>query len=193
VALLAGGAATRLPGKLSLPIAGEPMLARAFRRLTASGRPCVVSAKSPLPLELAAVIRAPVILDEFEDAGPLGGLVSAAAAVRTPLMFAAAGDLPQLSTAFIDALLAEYDRLVREGERPEALVPFWPSGMAEPLAALYDAQALAVAGRRAIEAGTRKVMTALSGLRLVPYPVRAEDEAALANVNTPADYEAHRR
>jgi molybdopterin-guanine dinucleotide biosynthesis protein A len=193
VVLLAGGAATRLPGKLGLPIAGEPMLARAYRRLTEGGRPCIVSARAPLEPRLAALIPAPVVLDEFDDAGPLGGLVSAAASVRTPLLFAAAGDLPQIGAAFVDALEDEYDRLCTAGDAPEALVPTWPSGRSEPLAALYDARALARAGRLALHAGTRKVMTALDGLRLARYAVRAEDEPALANVNSPADYETHKQ
>jgi molybdopterin-guanine dinucleotide biosynthesis protein A len=193
VVLLAGGSATRLPGKLLLPVDGEPMAVRAYRRLSHGGRPLIVSARGPLPPELAAVITAPLVIDEFEDAGPLGGMVSAAAHVSTPLLFAAAGDLPQMDAAFIDALETAYDRVAASGTPPEAVVPRWPDGKDEPLAALYEARALERAGRAALAAGTRKVMAALAGLRLASYAVRAEDEAKLANVNTSADYEAHRR
>jgi molybdopterin-guanine dinucleotide biosynthesis protein A len=194
IVLLAGGSATRLPGKLSLPVDGEPMLVRVFRRLQGSGgRPLVVSSRTPLEASFRDVIRAPVVLDDYDNAGPLGGLVSAAARVATPLLFAAAGDLPNIDCAFVDRLEAEYARLGGAGETPEAIVPRWTDGTLEPLAALYDVNALASSGARALAAGRKRVTAALEGLRVAYFPVGVEHEAQLANVNTPEDYAAHRR
>src|SRR5437879_5620761 len=118
IVLLAGGRATRLPGKLGLPVGDEPMLARVFRRLTSDGRACVISARTALEPELAATVRAPLVLDEYEDVGPLGGLVSAAGNVKTPLLFAAAGDMPWIDAHFVDQLEREFGRLDAAGERP---------------------------------------------------------------------------
>jgi molybdopterin-guanine dinucleotide biosynthesis protein A len=191
--LLAGGLATRLPGKLTMPVGGEPMLVRVYRRLTSLGRTCIISSRAPLEAALASSIAAPVVVDEYEDAGPLGGLVSAATRVRTPLFFAAAGDLPNIEAAFVDELEREYDRLVSAGDTPEAIVPTWPDGKREPLAALYDAGAFARAGRRALESGRRRVTAALDDMRVAAFAVMPEDEARLANVNTPDDYAAHGR
>ena len=194
IVLLAGGAATRLPGKLSLPVGDEPMLVRVYRRLTAGGRPCIVSARWPLDDErLASALDAPVVLDEIADAGPLAGMTASAAAAQTPLVFVAAGDLPGLDATFVDALERAYDVASDVGAPPDAVIPVWQDGKAEPLASLYDANSLASAGRAALDAGTRKVMGALSGLRIVHFRIRPEDEAALVNVNTPADYEAYRK
>jgi molybdenum cofactor guanylyltransferase len=193
IVLLAGGLATRLPGKLTLPVRGEPMLVRVYRRLTSHGRTCIVSSRAPLDAALVSSIAAPVVVDDYEDAGPLGGLVSAATRVRTPLFFAAAGDLPNIDAAFVDELEREYDRLITVGDAPEAVVPVWPDGKREPLAALYDAVAFARAGRRALEGGRRRVTAALDDMRVALYAVRPEDEARLANVNTPDDYAAHGR
>ena len=156
IVLLAGGQATRLPGKLALPVAGEPMLARVYRRLTERGHPCLVSSRAPLDPTLFSSIRANTVVDEYEDAGPLGGLVSAVAAVRTPLFFAAAGDLPDLDSTFIERLVVEYDRFAHAGDAPKAVVPAWPDGKLEPLAALYDTAAFALrAGKRWMRAGAR--------------------------------------
>src|ERR1700737_478967 len=104
IVLLAGGKATRLPGKLSRAIGDEPMIVRVYRRLTSSGRPCIVSVREPLPAALAQHIPAPTVEDRHGDVGPLGALASAAVQVRTPLLFAAAADLPNLDAGVVDAL-----------------------------------------------------------------------------------------
>ena len=192
VVLFAGGAATRLPGKLTLPVHGEAMLARVYRRVVDGRRPCVVSARSPLDPMLAEKIRAPVVLDEHGDVGPLGALVTVAATLATTLLFAAAGDLPELDAAFVDDLEAEYDRAGAGTDPPEAVVPRWPDGSIEPLAALYDARAAARAGAAALAAGRRRMSEMLDGLRVRHFAVRPQDEARLVNVNTPPDYEAYR-
>lgn len=192
IVLLAGGAATRLPGKLSLPIDGESMLARVYRRVVAGRRPCIVSARVPLEIDVARTIPAPVALDDRGDAGPLGGLVTAASMVSTPLLFAAAGDLPGLDAAFVDDLEAEFDRASIEGIVPEAVVPRWTDGRLEPLAALYDARAVASAGASALEAGRRRVSAALDVLRVRHFTVRLQDEPRLVNVNTKTEFDAYR-
>jgi len=193
IVLLAGGRATRLPGKLTLPIDGEPMLARVYRRLADGARPIVISARAPLEASLAAAIDAPVVLDECGDVGPLGGLVSAAMRVQTPLLFVAAGDLPNIDTALVDDLEAEYDRVAATAPPPEAIVPKWTQDEVEPLAALYQTAPLARAGRRALDEGERRVTAVLPRLRVVWFALGAQDEARLSNVNTPADYAAFDR
>ena len=192
IVLFAGGAATRLPGKLALPVHGEAMLARVYRRVVDGRRPCVVSARAPLDEQLAATIHAPVVLDRHGEAGPLGALVTVAATLTTPLLFAAAGDLPELDAAFVDDLEAEYDRAGAASDLPEAVVPRWPDGSLEPLAALYDARAAARAGATALAAGGRRMSAMLDGLRVRHFAVRPQDGARLVNVNTPPDYEAYR-
>jgi molybdopterin-guanine dinucleotide biosynthesis protein A len=187
VVLLAGGPATRLPGKLALDVDGEPMLVRVYRRLTLTGWPCVISARAPLGARMPGDASYEVALDDVPDGGPLVGLRNAADLVRTPLMFAAAADLPNLSVAFASRLLAAYD--AAGARAPHAVLPTWPDGKVEPLAALYDTQAYARGAAAALAAGRRKVTAALDGLEVLAYPVRSEDEDALLNVNTPQDYE----
>lgn len=186
VVLLAGGPATRLPGKLGLDVDGEPMLVRAYRRLTLTGWPCVISVRAPLAAPMPGDAPYQVALDDVPNGGPLAGLRAAAGLVRTPLMFAAAADLPNLSAAFAVKLIAAYDGV--QPREPDAVLPTWPDGKVEPLAALYDTQAYARGAAAALAAGRRKVTAALDGLDVLAYAVRSEDEIALLNVNTPQDY-----
>jgi len=165
------------------------MLARVYRRLTSTGRPCIVSSREPLDAALGKSIGAPVVVDEYEGVGPLGGLASAAPRVATPLTFVSAGDMPDIDAEFIDALESEFDRHARAGTRPDAVIPHWGEDKFEPLAALYDTRALALAARSALDRGVRKVMDAFAALRVARYEIRREDEAKLRNVNTAADYE----
>lgn len=191
IVLLAGGSATRLPGKLSLPIQGEPMLVRVYRRLDDGRRPFVVSARGRLDDALAAAIDAPVVLDDRGDVGPLGAIVTVATRLTTPLFFAAAGDLPELDAAFVDDLESAYDRQAEAGHSPEAVVPVWPSGDLEPLAALYETKAAAHAGSEALASGQKRVSAMIERLRVLHFHVRPQDEPRLANVNTRPDYDAY--
>ena len=187
---MAGGPATRLPGKLALDVSGEPMLMRALRRLTEPGWACVISVRTPLSVPLTSAENAAdweTAVDEIADGGPLGGLCSAARRARTPLLFAAAGDLPNLSAEFASDLLAAYH--AARPREPAAVLPTWPDGHVEPLAALYDRDALVRGATAALAAGKRKVTAALDGLDVLAYPIRPADEEALLNVNTPQDYE----
>jgi len=166
------------------------MLVRVYRRLSGGGRPIIVSAREALPAEVAALIDAPLVLDACGDAGPLGALVSAASAVRTPLLFAAAGDAPNLEAPFVDALERAYDQARVAGPTPVAILPTWPDGAVEPLAALYDTAAFLEGARTALDGGERKVTAAIDAARTRPYPLRHEDAEMLRNVNTPLDLEA---
>jgi molybdopterin-guanine dinucleotide biosynthesis protein A len=188
IIVLGGGLATRLPGKLALPIDGVPMLARVLRALSSTGAPCLLAANAPLPDDVAAQISVPIVYDEHPGEGPLAALATAAAAVRTPFFFAAAGDMPGIDAAFVTRVIAA----AKEAEWPDATVPMRDDNSLEPLAALYKVGPWLAAARNALAAGRRNVTAALDGLRTVRYRIVPEDEPALANVNTPADYERHR-
>ena len=185
IVVLAGGSATRLPGKLALPIDGEPMLARVLRALSFTGAPCVVAASGTLAEELIARIGVPIVFDEHPGEGPLAALVSAAATVRTPYMFAAAGDMPGIDAPFVARVVAS----AKAADWPDAVVPMRADGTIEPLAALYKVEPWLTTAREQLAQGRRNVTSALEGLRVAHYAVVPEDEAALANINTPSDYE----
>jgi len=187
IVLLAGGKATRLPGKLTRTIGDEPMIVRVYRRLTTGGRPCIVSVREPLPAAVAQHITAPIVEDTHGDVGPLGALASAAAHVRTPLLFAAAADLPNVDAGVIDALEELYRLEAQHSVAPDVILPRHPNGDVEPLAALYDTAALCASALRTLAQGRKKVTQALEGLRVTYYDVSAGNAAKFVNVNTADD------
>ena len=190
IVLLAGGKATRLPGKLTRTIGNEPMIVRVYRQLTGTGRPCIVSVREPLPAAIARRIAAQTVEDAHGDVGPLGALASAAAHVRTPLLFAAAGDLPNVDARVVDTLEERYRREAQRGRAPDVILPRHANGDVEPLAALYDTAALRASAERALAQGCNKVTKALEGLHVTYYDITSREAAKFVNVNTAEDLAA---
>jgi molybdenum cofactor guanylyltransferase len=189
IVLLAGGRATRFPGKLEHPVGGEPLLVSTYRRLTKKERPCVVSVRESPSAALRARLRATFVCDVYGDCGPLGGLASAASHVRTPLMFAVAADMARIDSDTIDELEHCYREAGENGPPPDAVIPRWPNGEIEPLAALYDASKFLRAATEALGRGQRKVAAAFAGLDVKYYDIASEQEERFCNINFPSDLE----
>jgi molybdopterin-guanine dinucleotide biosynthesis protein A len=185
VCILAGGEATRLPGKLALDVGDVPMLVRVYRNVS-PGRETWVSTKGALPPEIDAHLAAPAVVDRWSLRGPLSGLVSTMGMMRTPWVFAVAGDAPFVTGAFIDELAAH----VRADL--DAIVPQHEDGRKriEPLAALYRREAFVREGLAVLRSGEGMLRFVLDRLRTA-Y-VEVTDPRIFTNVNTPQDYAALR-
>ncbi len=184
VVLLAGGRATRLPGKLALDAGGVPLAVRAFANLAGTGaREVYVSLQGAPTDAIAAALDAPFVVDRRPDLGPLGGLLSTLPLMRAPRILAVAADAPYVDGAVADALLTAWDHTA------DACVPVHgDDDRLEPLAALYDRAAFLRAGWAALRAGQRSLRAVLQRLRVRRVPFA--DARAFLNVNTPADYDA---
>jgi molybdopterin-guanine dinucleotide biosynthesis protein A len=183
VVVLAGGEASRLPGKLLLDAGGVPLLVRVLGNLS-SGRETFVSCRGTFPARVDASIGAPLVVDRREGCGPLGGLVSTMARMASPFVFAVAGDAPLVPASLIDALEAQR----RPGD--EAVVPEHGEAgglRVEPLAALYDRVALLREGTALLRAGRYSMHGLLARLRT--RRVRVAGGRIFANVNTGAEYD----
>jgi molybdopterin-guanine dinucleotide biosynthesis protein A len=181
-ALLAGGRASRFPGKLALDAGGVPLVVRAFENLASAG-PCelYVSLQAPPGDAIAAALDAPFVVDRTADLGPLGGLLSTLPRMRAARVLAVAADAPFVDRAVAEALIAAWD-----GDT-DACVPVHGSDeRLEPLAALYSRAAFLRAGWAALRAGDRSLHGVLARLRV--RRVRFADARAFHNVNTPAGY-----
>ena len=185
VCILAGGEATRLPGKLALEVGDVPMLVRVYRNVS-PGRETWVSTKGALPPEIDAHLAAPAVIDRWSLRGPLAGLVSTMGMMPTPWIFAVAGDAPFVTSAFIDELATHV------GDDRDAIVPKHVDGREriEPLAALYRRDAFVREGIGVLRSGEGMLRLVLDRLRTAYVEVR--DPRIFANVNTPQDYEALR-
>ena len=187
IVVLAGGEATRLPGKLALDAGDVPMLARVFRNVS-PGRVTTLSCKAALPYELDRYIDAPVVVDRWPLRGPLSGLLSTMSELLAPWVFAVAGDAPFVDAAFIDRLEA----LLQPGD--EAVVPYRTvdgTRRIEPLAAIYAREAFLREGLPVLLSGAGALRAVID--RLNARFVEIDDERIFANVNTPADYDAVRK
>lgn len=182
VAILAGGEATRLPGKLALAAGEMPMIVRVFRNVSA-GRETYLSIKETFPPEIDALLPCPMVVDCWKLRGPLAGLLSTLTEMTSPFVFAVAGDAPFVDAAFIERLAHMWE----DGD--EAVVPLHTldgKEMLEPLAALYDRRAFLREGFDVLAAGKGALRAVIDRLRT--RMVRIEDPRIFTNVNTSADY-----
>jgi molybdopterin-guanine dinucleotide biosynthesis protein A len=185
VVILAGGEASRLPGKLALSAGDVPMLVRVYRNVS-PGRQTLISRRADFAPEVDALLPCKKIPDRWEVRGPLCGLLSAMEALQTPLVFAVAGDAPFVDAAFVDRLAAAW----QPGD--EAVVPMHERAERkrfEPLAALYERAAFLREGEKVLGA-EGSMHAVVERLNVRPYLIGNDEERIFTNVNTPQDYAA---
>lgn len=181
VVILAGGRATRFPGKLEREIDGVAMIVRVFRSF-ADRFDVIVSCASPLAEPIDVQLPCPRVYDRMPDGGPLGGMLSACEALQAHRLFVVAGDQPDVDASVFD----ELDAAWRDGD--EAAVPEHSGGI-EPLAALYDRRALLRVGTPALERGRKSVRSVLNDLSTRHVPTSPD---RFRNINTPSELEYRR-
>ena len=175
---------TRLPGKVLLPLAGEPMLTRLIERLRRVQRAdgivvaTTTNASDDPIAALCAQLGVPChrgsehdVLSRSADAARLHG---ADVVVRIT------SDCPLIDPALIDQVIAVYE----EGESDyvsNMLPPTWPYGMAVEV---FSAAALAQAHAEATQAAEREHVT--------PFIYWHPERYRLRNVASPVDLSQHR-
>lgn len=178
VVILAGGEATRLPGKLEIDAGGLPLILRAYRNVREAGS-VYVSARGSFPAEIDAALECPIIIDRWPRRGPLAALCSTLEHVREPRVFVTAADAPFVTAEVAAELCCLWEPGV------QAVVPVNAEGRLEPLCALYDRLALQQAANSVLREGSGGVAAAVERLR--SKRVRLSDERVFSNVNTAAD------
>ena len=168
-AILAGGRATRFDGrdKSALLVDGRTI------------REPQIEALAPLTDDLQIVMT-----DIVPGCGPLGGLHTALTAARHERLLLIAGDMPFVTTAFLDYLLsltAGADLVVPQSERGY-----------HPLCAVYTRACLEPAAARLADRRL-KMLDLVGSVRARVVPIEdvrrfGDPDRLLANVNTPADY-----
>jgi molybdopterin-guanine dinucleotide biosynthesis protein A len=118
--------------------------------------------------------------DVFPGCGPLGGIRTALTVTRADWNLVVACDMPEVEPAFLRGLL---DRAEAVGA--DCLLPAGESARPEPLCGVYHRRAL-VAIERALDAGVRKVLDGLAGVRL--EVLRVGGGRQFRNINTPEEW-----
>lgn len=175
--LLAGGNATRLPGKLERLVEGTPLIVRAHRTFAPTFN-VIVSQARPFSPQIESLLNCPRVLDRWPGRGPLNGMLSACQCLDSERLFVLAADLPHVGVRVLDALRDAW------ANDDEAVVPVHAGGI-EPLAGLYDRRALLREGLPNLLAGIVSVRGVVARLRTRHI---ALDAQVFANVNTPEDW-----
>jgi molybdenum cofactor guanylyltransferase len=178
--ILAGGLSSRMRSdKAALQYRGRSQLDRAFELASRHVARVFVSVRAD-QTEDPARAHKPLIVDSIEGEGPIIGIRSALAAHPHTAWLVLACDLPFLSDALLEHLLAERD--------PAVLATAYRSshdGLPEPLCAVWEPAAGAALAT--YEAGDgrcpRKFLMRHAARLLDPL-----DKRALDNVNTPEEY-----
>jgi molybdenum cofactor guanylyltransferase len=182
--VLAGGSSSRMQrDKAALEYEGQSQLTRAAQLLQRHVQQVFVSVRSAQaqdPLRKAW----PLIIDTVEGEGPIVGIRSALATHGDVAWLVIACDLPFLSDATLEHLIANRQPAAvatayrsAHDSLPEPLCAIWEPGAAAPLAA-YQAS-----GGRC----PRKFL-----IRAEAPLIDAVDAHALDNINTPQEYEQAR-
>src|SRR5690242_20007282 len=138
--------------KARLPFRGGS-LAGFVARTVADAADSVVLVGDPAEY---AEFSCPVIADLHPGEGPLGGILTALHHTSSDWNLVAACDMPGLSAEALRQILEAAER-----SGADALVPVGPSGVPEPLCAVYHRRSLPGL-EAAFAAGERKVTAALA-------------------------------
>jgi molybdopterin-guanine dinucleotide biosynthesis protein A len=178
--ILAGGSSSRMRrDKAALQYQGRKQIDRAFELASRHVAKVFLSVRADQKHDPVRSAK-PMIVDSALGHGPIVGIRSALAAYPEAAWLVLACDLPFLSDAVLERLLAERD--------PSALATAYRSasdGLPEPLCALWEPAAAAALDAYLSGGGRcpRKFLIG-HGARLLD-PI---DEHALDNVNTPEEY-----
>jgi molybdopterin-guanine dinucleotide biosynthesis protein A len=124
----------------------------------------------------------PVFADRMPGHGPVSGIVTALAVSPTEWALVSGCDMPALSSAALRLLIQ-----ATAGTDCRCVVPIGPSGP-EPLCAVYHRSCLP-AIEKAIAGGRFRMRDLVNDLGASFFT--GIDPACFANLNTPADFEAH--
>lgn len=180
--VLAGGRSTRMNrDKATLEYQGQTQLARAYALVSAVTEQAFVSVRADQAGD-AGRRGLPQIVDRWNVAGPVAGILSAQQAHPQVAWLVVACDLPFLDRATLDHLLSRRDPLsVATAYRSSH------DGLPEPLCTLWEpaSHALLAAFVAQQKNCPRKFLLNSSPRLLEPHSAHALD-----NVNTPEEYAA---
>jgi molybdopterin-guanine dinucleotide biosynthesis protein A len=175
--VLVGGNSSRMGrDKARLPFHGKTLVEHVASTVAdAAGSVTLVGAP-----ERYASLGFPMLADNRTGAGPLAGIHTALASSPAAWNLIVACDMPGISAPFLRSLLA-----AAESSEADCLLPAGPSGLPEPLCAVYHSRCLEVIGA-ALDRNVRKITDALAGLRIAAWST--PESRWFRNVNTPEEW-----
>jgi molybdopterin-guanine dinucleotide biosynthesis protein A len=184
-AVLIGGKSQRMgTDKAALQIDGVSLLDRQLRLLRAIGASQIMVSirKGSDPVSQFPVPDIVPVVDQWDNSGPLAGVVSCLAATAYPLLMVIAVDLPALTVEFLS-------NLSRRARKGVGVVPVGPDGY-EPLAAIYpiELQQVAEAHLKGRQLSMQEfIKSAIAAGHMEPRPIAASESRLFLNWNRPED------
>ncbi len=181
LAVQAGGQSRRMGrDKALLPFDGRPLIAHILARLSGLAEQVLITTNQPQAL---AFLGVPCYADRHPGQGALGGLYTALYHATTPWVAVVACDMPFASPELFRRAWAR----LQASPQAAAAVPRTANGW-EPFHGVYRRAACLPALASALQAGERQVQAWLARISALAVEVSPEEETALWNLNTPADY-----
>jgi len=167
--------------KALLPVPGSDLLAWQWQlRILEELQPEEIFWSGPGRPGLPGHLR--MISDEVENAGPLAGISACLSRLQSDFLVALAIDLPRMSVAFLQKLLARCSSscgvVARHGDFFEPLATIYPQGL-HILAAEHLSQRRLAMQDLVWEAVSRGLLQA--------FPLDEKDAPLFKNLNLPAD------
>ncbi|MGQ4555401.1 NTP transferase domain-containing protein [Halobellus sp. GM3] len=191
--IIAGGRSTRFGDrdKAVAELAGTPMIRRVADRLAAVVDELVINCRGDQVDDIDAALSTGAFdptfaVDRRSDEGPMAGIARGLEAVTAEYAAAVACDMPFVDPRFIDHL---FERAAGR----DAAVPR-PEEWYQTTQAVFRAEPMAAACRRALDAGERRIVVPLSELDTVVVDreeiERVSSLDTFENVNTREEFEA---
>jgi molybdopterin-guanine dinucleotide biosynthesis protein A len=175
--VLVGGNSSRMgQDKACLPFQGKTLVEHVAAAVAeAAGSVTLVGAP-----ERYATLGLPMLADTRTGAGPLAGIHTALGASLAAWNLIVACDMPGISASFLRSLMA-----AAESCQADCLLPSGPSGLPEPLCAVYHFRCLD-AITDALDRNVRKITDGLAAVRVAKWSVA--ESGWFRNVNTAQEW-----
>ena len=173
--ILAGGKSQRMgTDKAFLHWEGQRFIERILQVVAGLTQEIIVIANT----KEYASLEVPVYPDLMEDCGPVGGIYTAMAMVKTPYLLVLSCDIPLLNVAVLEYLLEQSiscdANILTTGER-------W-----QPLTAIYNRVTMPIF-KKALETKKLKLRSLLPAMELNTIACPKDLISCLNNINTPND------
>ncbi len=183
VIILAGGRGRRMKAdKAGLPVGGTTLLGHVVGQVAPYFGEVIISVSPGQKLVRPKNLRSGMAIaeDGTPGLGPIGGILAGLKAARNEACTVIACDIPDIDIPLLR-------RIARAADGFDIAVPVGPSGLHEPLFAVYGRSV--VPHIEALLARGERSILPLYGLSRTAV-VRIDDATGLRNLNTRPDYEA---
>jgi len=189
--ILAGGRGKRMGSgeKALMPINGKPLVTYIIKSLENMVDEIIISVRDKSQEEVLNLILPGYIYayDEFENKGPLSGILSGLTLCKNDFCFIAACDMPFINENVVQILF-------RMSDSHDAVIPRWENGFIEPLHAVYRCKSMIRESRKAIELGENTILAPIFRINVNYIDIETirkidPDLRTLININSPEDME----